>query len=95
MDYFAQIERVAREENGWQLIAAIFQHPGGDGYVPHGLAIIKRDHAPSGREGTEYGVTAWTVHPHRASFGESDYDLTAEEALLRLFERAQTRGRIV
>jgi hypothetical protein len=86
MDYFAQIEREAWGQR-WRLVGAIQTHPGGDGYVPHGVALIKRKRSPLG-EGMEYGTVGWYVQANYAGFEQGNYDLTYKDGLADLFERA-------
>lgn len=83
--FFTELEEAAKTQNGWRLIAAIQTHPGGDGFVPHGVAIIKRpgdaardEHRGAGRE---FGVLNCYVGPGYAGFETGDYDLTIEDAL--------------
>lgn len=65
-------------EMGWTLIAAEQVHSGGNGYVPHGFALIRREHFPF--PGREYATLGWYVQSDGAFFESGHYDLTLEDA---------------
>jgi hypothetical protein len=87
-NFFACLEEAA-EGNDWDLVAAIQTHPGGNGYVPHGIAMVRRRVAPL--ENREYAVVDWSHHTSPAEhcrMGRGEYDLTEKEALARFAIRA-------
>ncbi len=73
-----QIEEHARTLS-WTVIEMKQTHPGGDGYVPHGVALVKR---PAGAwEGREYATVNWYIQPRFGpGFESGHYDLTLEDA---------------
>ncbi|MCA1571182.1 MAG: hypothetical protein LC798_12865 [Chloroflexi bacterium] len=89
---FDQIESAAKQQNGWELIGAIRTHPGGNGYVPHGVALVKRDHSPFGG-GREFATAGWYVRADgSAGFESGHYDLTLADALADFNERVERAG---
>ena len=64
---------------GWKVMLMTETHPGGNGYVPHGFALIERERYPF--EGRQFATLRWYVQPSGPGFESGNYDLSYEDAL--------------
>lgn len=85
-----QIEQEAWGQNQWQVIAYVKTHTGGDGKVPHGVLIVKRNRSPLG-EGREYATVGWNEHTSGVLFESGNYDLTMEDAIDDFIDRFRSQ----
>lgn len=85
MEHTEALRLKAREQN-WDLMLAIQTHPGGDGYVPHGVALVLRGQVPF--EDRAFATVEWNVEHGDVSFMSGNYDLDIDAALADYRRRA-------
>ena len=75
---YGEVISAALEQNGWIVETITEVHPGGNGYVPHGVVLVKRLTCPFPER--PYAVANYNVRADGILFEAGDYDLTKAQA---------------